>query len=172
MGACSICRFVDKMMKPCQIINKPKHPEKEGKQGTKWKDPPHPRRQKKNHLRGLEHQVPKLPLVARSISNDERKGPLERTPTPEEPSLKTPSIYKMCVKLREESFGAPHAMLTNCEFMFWKLSEHFPIFNWHFEEDHSLGYLSVGLLCEPMWIHGLRIHFLRISTNISYFNYC
>ncbi len=39
MGACSICRFVDKMMKPCQIINKPKHPEKGGIQGTKMEAP-------------------------------------------------------------------------------------------------------------------------------------
>jgi hypothetical protein len=28
------------------IINKPKHPKKGGVQGPKWKDPPHPRRQK------------------------------------------------------------------------------------------------------------------------------
>jgi hypothetical protein len=46
------------------IKNKPKHPEKGGIQGTKWKDPC-PSTQK-NHLRG-EHQVLKAPLIVRSI---------------------------------------------------------------------------------------------------------
>jgi hypothetical protein len=39
--------------------------------------------------------------------------------------------------------------VKNCEFIFWKLSEHLPIFNWHFEEYHSLGYLCVGCCVNP-----------------------
>jgi hypothetical protein len=42
-----------------------------------------------------EHQVPKPPLVARSISNKERGGPLERTPTLKEPSPTATTLLKI-----------------------------------------------------------------------------
>jgi hypothetical protein len=61
------------------IINKPKHPQKgennEQNESTHVQEKPQ-----------REHQVPKLPPVARSILNRERGGPLERMPTLEEPS--------------------------------------------------------------------------------------
>ncbi len=69
-------------MKPYQPKNNQKHQKKKGGiQGTKWKDP-NLRKQKKITKEGEpqgEHQVPKPPLVARSISNKEREGLLERT---------------------------------------------------------------------------------------------
>ncbi len=56
----------------------------------------------KEGKRRREHQVPEPPLVARSISNKERGGALERMPSLEEPSptattsLKIKIVYARC----------------------------------------------------------------------------
>jgi hypothetical protein len=57
-------------------INKSKHPIKGRIQGKNRKDI-HPRRQK-NHQKRANHQVPKPPLVMKSISTKEMGGPLKR----------------------------------------------------------------------------------------------
>jgi hypothetical protein len=67
-------------------INKSKHPQKAGGlHGTKRKDPC-PRRTTKTGQTTREHRIPASPLIARSISNNKRVGPLERMPCLEEPS--------------------------------------------------------------------------------------
>jgi hypothetical protein len=43
--------FSEKLAKPCQLEIKQSTQKIRGIQGSKWKDPPHPRRQK-SHLRG------------------------------------------------------------------------------------------------------------------------
>jgi hypothetical protein len=78
------------------IINKPKHPKKGGIQGTKWQDPC-PRRQRttQDAKPQREHQISKPSLVVISISNRERGGPPERTPSLEKPSPTATSRLKI-----------------------------------------------------------------------------
>jgi len=77
------------------IINKSKHPKKGGIQGTKKEGPMF--KKTKQPLKGTarEHQIPKPPLVTRSISNNETGGPFERTPNLEEPSPTAMSSFKI-----------------------------------------------------------------------------
>jgi len=70
------------------IINKSKHP-KNGEYKGKRKRRTHIQEDKRTTKRGQtigEHQVPERPHVARSISTNERGGPLERLPSLDEPS--------------------------------------------------------------------------------------
>jgi hypothetical protein len=80
----------------CQLHKKIKAPKKWGIKGTKWKD--RCSRRQKKHQRGQttkEHQVLQNPLITRSISNKERGGPLESTPSLEEPSLTSTTHFKI-----------------------------------------------------------------------------
>jgi hypothetical protein len=86
----------------------------EGPMSKKTKKPP------KKVEPQREHQVPEPPPIAKSISNKEREGPFERTPSLEEPSftivarLKIETAcahyntidrvtYKMSTKLKKEA---------------------------------------------------------------------
>jgi len=104
------------------IINKPKHPKKgEHKEQKGRSQIQEDKRTTQEGEPQKEHQLPEPPPIARSISNKERGGPLERTPSLEEPSpiatcfkteityvtSLTPSTYKMCAKLKEEGFQCP-----------------------------------------------------------------
>jgi hypothetical protein len=77
------------------IINKSKHPKKGEYKGKKGKDP-RPRKQKNHQMKATtrEHQVPEPLLVTRSISNNERGGPLERMLSLKEPSPITTTCFK------------------------------------------------------------------------------
>ncbi len=84
-------------------INKSKHPKK-GNTNNKMEGPMSKKTKKTTKEGGpyKEHQVLKPLFVVRSISNKERGGPLERTPSLEEPSfitithLKMNTVYTCC----------------------------------------------------------------------------
>jgi hypothetical protein len=75
-------------------INKSKHPKTRGIQGIKRKDPC-PRRTTKRGQTTKDRRVPEPPPVATSISNNKRGGPLEMTPSLEEPSPTTIAWLKI-----------------------------------------------------------------------------
>jgi hypothetical protein len=110
------------------IINKPKHPKKgEHKEEKGRSQIQEDKRTTQEGEAQKEHQLPEPPPIARGISNKERGGPLERTPSLKEPSpiattcfkteithvtSLTPSAYKMRAEVKEE---ASNALCSSCD---------------------------------------------------------
>jgi hypothetical protein len=77
------------------IINKPKHPKKgEHKEQKRRSQIQEDKRTTQEGKPQKEHQLPEPLPIARSISNKERGGPLERTPSLKEPSPIATTCFK------------------------------------------------------------------------------